>query len=360
MNIYQLLPVMAYGDAIGNETIALHHIIQAAGYSTHIYAEMMIRNRVSAEICSELKELKSVAEDDIIIYHLSTGSELNYKVTYYNCRLIVMYHNITPAHFFNGYSAKYYRNCRQGNAATEYLKDKVHYVLADSEFNRNELQKIGYTCNIDVLPILIPFKDYEQQPNKRVLEQFQDGRTNIIFTGRIAPNKKQEDIIAAFALYKKYYDSEARLFLVGDYLGMEQYYERLKQYIKELKVKDVNFTGHISFDEILAYYHVADFFLCMSEHEGFCVPLVEAMFFNIPIIAFNSTAVGSTLGGSGWLLDSKEPALVAAILNRLHKDETLRTAIIAQEQKRLLDFEYSKIQKQFCKYLQLFIDESVK
>lgn len=357
MNIYQVLPFFAYGDAIGNDTIALHNIIQEVGYHTHIYTENVI-GPVPKEICSNISELKEVADDDVIIYHLSTGSEMNYQVATFNCRLIVIYHNITPSEYFNGYSRALYRSCKQGKDAVNFLKDKVDYVLADSEYNKKELQEMGYQCDIDVLPILIPYEDYDKKPNKAILEKYQDGRTNIIFTGRIAPNKKQEDVIAAFSLYKKYYNSDARLFLVGSYSGTTQYYEHLKQYVKELGVEDVVFTGHIPFDEILAYYHVADCFLCMSEHEGFCVPLVEAMYFNIPIIAYDSSAIGYTLGNSGWLLKEKEPAVVAGVMNRVLIDEDVRNAILSEQRKRLAEFGYSKTGAQFIACLQAFISEN--
>lgn len=354
VKIYQLLPVLSYGDAIGNDVIALYNIIKEAGYDTHIYAET-VDVRISSEICSEISQFEGVEKEDIIIYHLSTGSELNYQMANYDCGLMIIYHNITPPKYFNGYNIEAYRNCRRGLAATRFLRNKVHYALADSEFNRDELLQMGYQCNVDVLPILIPFDDYEKTPDAKVMKQYQDGKLNIIFTGRIAPNKKQEDVIAAFAAYKKYYNSEARLILVGAYEAMPRYYEQLKQYVAELEVKDVIFTGHIPFDEILAYYKIADCFLCMSEHEGFCVPLVEAMYFKIPIIAYNSTAIDDTLGGSGWLLNDKEPGIVAGVLNQVLSNQELKNEIIKSEQRRLADFNHTVIQNQFYQYLECFL-----
>ena len=143
---------------------------------------------------------------------------------------------------------------------------------------------MGYTCPIDVLPILIPFDDYAKTPSQQVIDRYSDGYTNLIFTGRIAPNKRQEDVIRAFYDYKKFYNPKSRLILVGGHNGMERYYHRLKSYINALELEDVVFPGHIKFDEILAYYKIADVFLCQSEHEGFCVPLVEAMYFDVPVV----------------------------------------------------------------------------
>lgn len=355
MKIYQMLPVLAYGDAIGNDAIALHHIMKEAGYTTRIYAEV-VDQRFPAELCGEINTLPLPEPEDVILYHLSTGSELNYKVLTYNCHIAIIYHNITPPQFFNGYDIDAFRNSRRGLAAARFMAGKVEYALADSDYNKKELMKLGYQCKIDVLPILIPFTDYDQEPSQEVLEQMRDGRTNIIFTGRVVPNKKQEDIIAAFAAYKKYYDSEARLILVGSCGAIPGYYVQLKRYVEQLGVKDVVFTDHISFDKILAYYHTADVFLCMSEHEGFCVPLVEAMYFKVPIVAYDSTAIAGTLGDSGVLLSDKDPLVTAGVIHRVMTDTAWRSSLIEREQERLKAFRHSAIKRQFYQYLKEFLD----
>lgn len=355
MRIIQVLPTIAYGDAIGNDTIALKQAIESLGYETAIYAERVaepLKNK-TAFFISDMPRLN---DDDIIIYHLSTGSDLNFKVTEFSGRKMVIYHNVTPPHFFvnNDYVA--YKLTKWGLDGVKYLADKVEYCLADSEFNKKELQAAGYKCPIDVLPILIPFEDYQKQPAHRIVDLYDDGKTNIIFTGRIAPNKKQEDVISAFYHYKKYFDPDARLFLVGSYNNKDVYYRRLIKYVEQLELKDVYFTGHIKFDEILAYYTIADVFLCMSEHEGFCVPLAEAMFFNIPIIAYNCTAIPWTLGGSGILLKEKDPLVTAKMIHMVLSDEELREKVLHNQRIRLEDFQYYRIKQQFEEYLCQFIE----
>ena len=136
---------------------------------------------------------------------------------------------------------------------------------------------------------------------------------------------------------------------------MEKYYNRLLDYVKALELDDVIFTGHIKFPEILAYYKVADVFLCMSEHEGFCVPLVEAMFFDVPVIAYKSCAVPYTMGGSGILTDTKNPVEIAMLIDRIVNDSSLREFIISGQRKRLEDFSYDKIKDIFEKQLKNFI-----
>ena len=360
MKIVQFLPTLAFGDAVGNDTVALQNAMRESGYQTEIFAEVVdqrLPKGTASDLCSGMPDLNS---DDIILYHMSTGSKLNYQLENYPCKKIMIYHNITPPEFFHGYQAQAEANAQYGLDGLKHLSDKIDYCLADSDFNKSDLRKAGFTCPIDVRPILIPFSDYEKKPDEKIIKKYSDGYQNIIFVGRIAPNKKQEDIISAFACYKKYIHEKSRLILVGNWNGMERYYQRLKDYVHALEVEDVIFTGHIKFPEILAYYHIADLFLCMSEHEGFCVPLVEAMYFQVPIIAFKSCAVPWTLGGSGFLTDSKNPAEIAFLIERILKDELLRNQIISNQNERLRDFSYEKIKALFSEQLKKFLQENSK
>ena len=186
------------------------------------------------------------------------------------------------------------------------------------------------------------------------MRRFGDGRTNIIFVGRIAPNKRQEDVIRAFYFYKQL-DPDARLILAGSQTGFENYADRLRDYADKLGLRDVLFTGHVSFPELLAYYRTATAFLCMSEHEGFCVPLVESMYFNVPIAARKAAAVPDTLGGSGLLLEDNDPLVAAKAVERLVRDKKLRDDVIQDQRRRLADFSYSRIKALFTEQLRDFI-----
>lgn len=358
MRVIQVLPTMAYGDAVGNDTMALYYTLKDMGYETKIYAEN-IDKRLNGETGIEkISKLKKLRDEDVIIYHLSTGTALNYRIADYGGKLIMLFHNITPPEYLKKYNKRLERICEDGWNGTRYLSDKVSYCLADSEYNKQDLIRLGYQCKIDVLPILIRFSDYEKKPSNKIIKKYKDdGYTNILFTGRIVPNKKQEDVIAAFACYQKYYNEKSRLFIVGSDSGMENYSTQLKNYVDELQVQNVLFTGHIPFDEILAYYHLADMFLCMSEHEGFCVPLVEAMYFDVPIVAYDKAAIKDTLGGSGLLLTDKNPLEVAGAVNRLLIDADLKERVLRNQKIRLRDFSHELINGRFKEYLKLFIGE---
>ena len=356
MNIYQVSPSLAYGDAIGNNVLALNEALKEAGYQTQIYAEN-IDPRLSNGNVKPIKDYKDSLEN-IVIYHLSIGCELNEKIRGYKARIIVVYHNVTPPDFWQPYNKEFAKLCEYGLKTAKNLSEKPEMCFADSDYNKQDLIKMGYSCPIKTLPILIAFDDYKKKPSQKIIDQYKDdGYVNLVFTGRVAPNKKQEDIIAAFYYYKNYINPKSRLIIAGSFDKKDIYYNKLKKYVEELELEDVCFTGHIPFDEILAYYQIADLLVCMSEHEGFCVPLVEAMYFHVPIIAYDCAAVGETLGGSGILLKNKDPRLVAEAINRVIEDDQLKKKIIASEEERLKYFDNSRIKKEFINYIKELISE---
>ncbi len=345
MKIINMIPILAFGDAVGNDTMAVHNSLKKAGYDS-VVAASYADEKLGKNVAVSTKDLSFIKPEDIVIYHLSTGNELNVRFGNLNCRKIIKYHNITPPEFFFGYNKVALNSCIDGYREAASLSDKPEFAFADSAYNRNELIRMGYQCDIEVLPILIPFEDYKKEPDREVMKKMDDGYTNIIFTGRIVPNKRQEDVITAFYYYQKYYNPRSRLILVGNYSWIDTYHDSLEQYVKALGAQNVIFTGHISFAAILAYYKSADLFLCMSDHEGFCVPLVESMFFDVPILAKDTSAVGGTLGGSGILLPDKDPKMAAGMMNKILTDKEMREKILSNQRERLADFDNHKVEKQ--------------
>lgn len=354
MKVLQLLQTLAFGDAVSNDARAIDALLKKKGYDAAIYAKE-IDERLSRDVAHPYAEMPKLGKEDVLIYHLSIGSDLIGLVQKASCRKMMIYHNVTPARFFTGYSDYAESLCRLGAEDVKALNHTFDYCQADSDFNRQELLDAGYDCSVDVRPILIPFEDYAREPDKETVARYSDGRTNILFVGRLAPNKKQEDVIRAFACYKKTVDPHARLILAGSAGGMDLYKNRLDAYIKALGVEDVIFPGHISFPQILALYRTASVFLCMSEHEGFCVPLVEAMYFDVPVVAYGACAVPGTLGGSGLLLDKKDPLLAAAVMDRVVTDGTLRAFVLEKQRQRLADFSYETVSTLFLRQFETFL-----
>lgn len=349
MKIVQMLPTLAYGDAIGNNVIAIYGALKSAGYDTAIYADV-IDKRIPSRIAEKIKRFKD-SPDTVVLYHLSTGSKLNDYIKSFKAKIVIIYHNVTPPEFWHKYDYGQEKRCSEGVDSVRSLASAPEYCVAVSEFNKKDLIRLGYTCPVDVLPILIKFSDYDKKPNSDTVAKFSDGYVNIVFTGRVAPNKKQEDLITSFYYYHRFVNPRSRLIIAGSYKNSDIYYRKLKAYTDAIGLEDVIFTGHIPFDQILAIYKTASVFVCLSEHEGFCVPLVEAMYFDIPIIAFDSTAIGETLGGSGILLNDKDPKIVSEAINLVMTDDELRQKIIAGEKDRLKYFDNSRIKDQLIALL---------
>ena len=305
MRIIQIVPVLNYGDAVGNDILTIDRLLKTMGIETVIYTTG-IGKRIPGKLVKLTAEWKRPNKCDVLIYHMASAFNHISFIKDAPCRKIAIYHNVTPAGFFKPYNLEAYRTCVQGLEQVKSLNNTFDYILAASEFNKQDLISYGYTCKIDVLPILIPFKDYKRAPDSSVIKKYKGKGTNILFVGRVVPNKKQEDLIAVFYLYKKYYNRNARLFIVGKFDEYDAYCKRLLTYIDLLGLKDdIIIPGHSTFEEILGYYASADIFLCLSEHEGFCVPLVEAMLFDVPIIAYDKCAVGETLGKGSILIKDK-------------------------------------------------------
>ena len=353
VKIIQVLPTISYGDAVSNDTINIDKILKENGYKTEIYAENIdkrLKNKVF-----KINKLREVDENDILIYHKSIGTELTFLLEKYKCKKVMRYHNITPGKYIEKYNKSLFHLIEYGREGLKYASKYFDYCLADSDYNKNELDELNYK-NTMTLPILISFEDYKKIPDKKIIKRYSDNKENILFVGRLAPNKTQEDVIKSFYYYKKYINNESRLILVGNDKGFENYFELLKKLVKELKLEnDVIFTGHIKFEEILAFYKVADLFLCMSEHEGFCVPLVESMFFEIPILAYNSSAIKETLGNTGVIVNEKNYFLISELMNFVISNNNVRKEITGRQNKRLEDFNLKRIEKKLIEFIKEII-----
>ena len=349
IKIIQVLPTISYGDAVSNDAINIDKILKKNGYETELYAENI--DKKLKDKFFKISKLKKVNKNDILIYHKSTGTDLSFLLEKYKCKKIMRYHNITPGKYLEKYNKYLYNLVEYGRKGLEYASKYFNYSLAVSDYNKNELDELKYKSTM-TLPILIPFEDYKKEPDKKVIKKYSDGKKNILFVGRVVPNKTQEDIIKSFYYYKKYANGDSRLILVGNDNGFKNYSDLLKRLVTELGLEnDVIFSGHIKFEEILAFYKVADLFLCMSEHEGFCVPLVESMLFKVPILAYNSSAIKETLGNSGVLVNKKDYFLISELMNFILSDENIKKEIIKKQNKRLEDFQLEKVEKQLLEFI---------
>lgn len=346
-NVVQLLPTFTSKDAIGNEAAILARCFHQNHYDTSIISEWFSSAAVDrVPVDCFIGERKIDA--DIVLYHHSTASGLIESFMQASGVKILRYHNVTPPDFFSGYAPKAMQRSAQGLAQLRIMAPHVDLCIAASEFNKRDLIEMGFTCPIEVVPVAIPFEDYRSEPDQKLAVKLskQHG-TKILFVGRIAPNKRQEDIIKAFYYYKKRYDPLAQLYIVGGYGADDRYFASLVQYVEELELDDVVFAGSVSLEQLIAFYQGSDIFLCQSEHEGFCVPLVESMLFDLPVVAYDSTAVGETMGSNTLVLPTKNPEITAEVMHRVMKDDKLHFNVLKAQQARLVDFDISKVQNQF-------------
>lgn len=339
MKIVQVTHALTYGDAASNQVISLDRLLKKTNIESAIYAgkiDPLVQYPVRKY--SELKP----ARDIILVYHFSTGTSFVNQILDYPYPIVMYYHNITPAHYFLGNAWGSFIASIKGRRQLKKLKEKTFFSWAASEYSRKELEDYGFT-NTSVLPILIDFESYRQASiDETIITRYRDS-TNLLCVGRITSHKRQEDAIRALYYYKNFINMNSRLFIVGG--AKKSYLAKLQELAKSLKIeKDVIFTGKVSFDELCTYYRLADVFLSMSQHEGFCVPLIESMVFEKPVVAFDATAVPYTMGSSGILYNKNDYGLVAEIINQVIKDLALRESVIEAQRGQLQMFTISKIQ----------------
>jgi glycosyltransferase involved in cell wall biosynthesis len=330
--VHQLLASLAPGDAIGNEALAIRGHLRAAGFDSEIYAES-VDPRLSREARPLEAYLEASGPASVCLYHFAVGSAAGPLIHSLPDRLVLRYHNVTPARFFLGYQNHVMGLCHHGRRTLEAFAARAELALGVSEFNRRELAAAGFARS-GVLPIVLDPAAYRGRRSPVVQRQYGDGRANVLFVGRVIPNKRHEELLAAFALFQRG-RPRSRLLLVGDSAGCSHYHDRLRERARDLGLRDVVFSGHVEQDELLAYYSAADVFVCLSEHEGYCVPLIEAMLLGVPVIAFDAGAVRETLRGGGVLLTDKRPELVAELIESLVADPALRAAVLASQARAL-------------------------
>jgi glycosyltransferase involved in cell wall biosynthesis len=340
--VHQILATLGYGDAIGHEVLGIRRALRAAGYDSEIIVETA-DPRLEDQTIDYRDFVEDARGDDLLIHHFSLGSRASRTAFALPCRMILVYHNITPPEFFLGVHEQLVRQCYHGRRELFGYRTRCDLALGDSEFNRQELEAGGFAPTA-VLPVVPDFSHLEVVADVRPLDAYDDERTNILFVGRVVPNKRPDNVIRYFAAYKALYNPRARLLLAGSYGGFDDYVAELQALVSALGVEDVHILGQVTNEELTALYDVADLFLCASEHEGFCVPLMECFYKRVPVVAFASTAVPATMDGGGVLFDTRDPRQVASIMNAVVADADLESRILAAQDAALdrllaLDFD---------------------
>ena len=326
IQIHQVLATLGYGDAIGHEALGIQRVLRAQGYESEIFVETA-DYRLEPQT-RDYRELVDFSHpDNLVLHHFSLGSKASRTAFALPDRMALIYHNITPPEYFIGVHRTLARQCFRGRRELRAYAGRCDLALGDSEFNRQDLEDLGFPRTA-VLPVIPDFSNLDRRPNRMLAGQFDDDWTNIVFVGRVIANKKIEDLVRFFHAYHTTYNQRSRLLVVGAYSGYERYLASIHQLAATLGARHVHFLGHVSDEELVAYYDVADLFLCASEHEGFCVPIVEAFYKQVPVLAFAATAVPDTMDGAGILYDDKDPRSVASLIDAIVSNDALQEAIV--------------------------------
>lgn len=324
--VHQLLAALSYGDAVSNHAVAIRQALRDAGYRSEIFVEH-VHPRMAGFVRPYWQYQEVSSPDTVCLLHFSIGSAVVPLILSRPDRLVTIYHNITPPEYFLGFRPHLVGLTYHARRELASLRERTVLALGVSEFNRRDLQAVGFRAT-GVLPIVPNWSHYQGPGSPVTRALYADDRTNIVFVGRISPNKRIDDLLRVFAYYQRYVNPVSRLLLVGDHRGYERYFDRLQEMVRAFRLSEVVFTGHVDDDDLLAYYRLGRVFLCLSEHEGFCVPVLEAMAVGLPVVAYDAGAVAETLRGAGVLLKDKSPDQVGELLGEVVQEGEWRQQIL--------------------------------
>lgn len=330
--VHQLLPVLSYGDAIGGAVLRTRAMLRRLGFRSAVYADL-IDQRLAREAHPAAELAAGVGPGDAVLYHLSIGSPLARLVETLPARRVVVHHNITPPDFYRDTSVRVVYWLKRGERDLRRLAPVADLVIGDSTYNLEAAVAAGARRSVVIPPPvdlarLSPREARPQSPPQ------------MLFVGRIAPNKRVEELVRALAALRGTCVPDARLVVGGSADDTGAYLAGLRSLAGRLGVAgavDLP-TRRLTDEELGARYASATVFATASEHEGFCIPLLEAMAFSVPVVARAAGAVPETLGDAGVLVESRDPLVWAALIGRLMTDPRLRRALAAAGRRRLADF----------------------
>ena len=342
MQIHQLAFGMIPGDAVSNSALAIDAQLKAWGFQTAMYAQHVgpqFQGRVLPD-AHFIPFLES--RDHLLIFHYSIYSPNIRLFNAFRGRKLLIYHNITPANFFAGWDRQQAALCNMGRRALQTMT-QAELAVGDSEFNRQELIEAGFDpAKTAVLPLFLSLP--KPAGNGRLEDMSPQQASTWLTVGRVAPNKAVEDVLRIFAVYHHGINPHSQLFVVGS-THLTSYVEALQQLITDLDLQDrAHLVGHVGDSQLQDYYKRATLYVTASQHEGFCVPLLESMVYGVPILARSSSAIPETLGGAGVLFTELGYEAVAEMGHILVSDTAVRHQVVQTQYNRLEELSSDKTQ----------------
>jgi L-malate glycosyltransferase len=340
--INQWLPAAHKGDAIGDSARHVRDLLRHQGHDAELYA-LTIDDALGGDVRNFGDP--AAGAGDITIFHYALPSPMTAAFRSLQGRRVLQYHNVTPPSFFAGYDPRLFRLALIGRQELSSLVGRVDVALGVSDYNRRELERLGFEPT-GVMPLALDLGRLTNAAPRPSLDYaLDDELVNFLFVGRIAPNKRIEDHIKLAEHYKRYVDAYYRFIFVGRYDAVPRYYSMIRALMADYRLLNERFifTGPVSDEDLAAYYRNAAVYISLSEHEGFCAPLLEAMAADVPVLAYSAAAVPETLGGAGVQFAPKDLEYAAELLGALAFDDGLRAKVISGQRRRLADFGDERI-----------------
>lgn len=335
MEVILLHQTFSDGDAIGHDIQGMYSALEKLSLPVYIFCEYNVSKHPYRMI--DLSELRSKIKmrSNLLIYHHSIYWQLGEQILKEaKCKVIVRYHNITPPEFFEKYSNRYYQITFNGRKQTErFVQRPDFYWLSDSNYNNDELLELGLPIErASVIPPFHKVEEINQIPaDKQLLGSLQrSDHINVLFVGRVASNKGHMRICKTVKSYVELFGSHITFWIVG---GMDneiqKYYEELNAYVRRWNLdRNIVFTNKVPENQLKAYYQGCDVFVCLSEHEGFCVPLIEAQYLKLPVIACDSSAIAETIGDEQLVFSEFNEDLIASAIHVVAKSDDIRSYLV--------------------------------
>jgi len=334
--VHQFIPALNPHDATGTHTLKLRDALRAAGWRSEIFAEA-IHDDLASQAYKHWMYPEHAAEGDVAIYQFTTSSAVAGYLAEQGLPLILDFHDFTAPEYFAGWEPRSVQRAAAAGEELALLAPQAVLGMAKSPFSERQLRRAGCRRTV-VVPVLADYGRVTGAPDRRVAAELaalgERGGADILFVGRIVPSKAQHDLVKALWAYRRLYDARARLHLVGGTSSFE-YAKALQGYVDDLGLAAaVRITGEVSDAALAAHFAAADVYLSLSAHEGFGVPLVEAMVAGVPVVTRGAGAVAETVSGAALVLAAADPAYIAAALHRACTDDRLRTALVAAGRRR--------------------------
>jgi len=344
----QLIPAAGPFDAVSNEAVAIREALLKLGYGSELFAEHVAPELKRQAI--RLSKFPSTDSEPVLLHHCLWSEVVDVALAARG-PLLVRYHNVTPPEWYDGVNDVLADRCRRGRAVLPTLASRATIGIAASEFNRRELAEAGVPRTA-VVPILLP----ERAPPDQVTRR---SEPLVITIGRIAPNKRIDEVLRVFALFQRACRREASLVIVGSGGASDAYERACRRLATRLGVRNVVFAGRVTDSEKDRFLAEASAYISMSEHEGFSIPIVEAMRRGVPVLARAAGAVPETLGEGGIAVEATDHAELAELLDLLVSDAGVRAAVLAAQRREVERFEPARVRKQLVEVLGGAIDPEI-